>query len=113
MGATAAVAEMLLQSHSGEISLLPALPSAWNEGEVSGLRARGGFEVSEVWRNCRLVSATITSTLTDTCVVRSKDRLVVSENGKDVAVERPEATVLSFKARAGGVYILTPESAGK
>jgi len=108
MGATAAIAEMLMQSHSGEISLLPALPKAWHEGEVSGLRARGGFTVSQVWRESRLVSATITASVDETCVVRSKERLSVTEQGKDVAVTRPEATVLSFKPRPGGVYILTP-----
>jgi len=130
MGATAAIAEMLLQSHEKMedrsqksevrnqkstfvLSLLPALPNAWHEGEVSGLRARGGFTVNEVWENNKLISATITSALGETCVVRSKDRLVVTEHGKDVAVERPEGAVISFKTRAGGVYILTPEAAGK
>ncbi len=109
MGATAAIAEMVMQSQAGEIQLLPALPKAWHTGEVSGLRARGGFEVSEVWSKGRLISATITSTLGEPCVVRYTNKLRVAENGKDVTVERPEATVLSFKTKAGAVYILTPE----
>jgi len=110
MGATAAIAEMLMQSQAGEIQLLPALPKAWHTGNVSGLRARGGFDVSEVWAKGRLVSATLTSTLGEPCVLRSKERLAVLENGKSLAVERPEATVLSFKTKVGAIYIVTPET---
>jgi alpha-L-fucosidase 2 len=81
-GATSGIAEMLLQSHAGEIHLLPALPAAWPKGNVTALRARGGFEVDISWDGGRLTHATLRSVTGTTCKVRYGERTVALNIGR-------------------------------
>jgi alpha-L-fucosidase 2 len=85
-GVPAAIAEMLLQSQEGTIDLLPALPSAWNEGTVTGLCARGGFEVSITWQSGVLTSATIHSKLGGPCHINYNGNEIVLQTRKGQSI---------------------------
>ena len=87
-GATAAMAEMLLQSHvfqngNYNIMLLPALPTSWTNGSYSGLKARGGFEVSVKWKDGRIIMADVKSLLGNPCRIRFNGTSVTPEIKKN------------------------------
>jgi alpha-L-fucosidase 2 len=106
LGGTAAIAEMLVQSHLGEIHLLPALPSAWPSGSVAGLRARGGFEVAIAWRDGRLSEARIASRLGRPCRLRVGGEATVHDDRGPVASTRESSGLVSFPTRAGQTYVV-------
>ena len=89
-GGAAGIAEMLVQSHAGEIEFLPALPKAWPDGSVKGLRARGGFTVDIAWKDGKLTQATI-----------------LSKAGNPVRL-RHGAVTRSANIPAGGTYQFKP-----
>lgn len=75
-GGTAGVTEMLLQSHMGFIQLLPALPNAWKDGSISGICAKGNFEVDMIWENNQLKEATVRSGAGGNCVIKYGDKML-------------------------------------
>lgn len=75
-GCTSGITEMLMQSHDGAIQLLPALPAEWKQGHINGLRARGGFTISElVWKEGKVVKLKIVSALGGNCRLRVPNAL--------------------------------------
>jgi len=101
-GAAAGIAEMLVQSHEGFIDLLPALPEAWAEGSVAGIRARGGYELDLEWSRGRITRVVIHSSNGGTCRVRSVHPLRTDSG------HRSGAGLLSFETISGQAYDIYP-----
>lgn len=109
-GFTSGVAEMLVQSNQGVIDLLPALPTAWSSGQVSGLVARGGFILDIFWHDSKLTKLKITSTIGGMCMIRTDElgKYIVTEEseGREVIVKQKEG-ITSFDTIKNNRYILT------
>ena len=103
-GATAGITEMLMQSHEGKISLLPALPQEWKDGTIKGIKARGNFELDITWEQGKLKQAKIKSIIGGVCKVEADDLLKVKELSDTNQVV--EGKVLSFNTQKGKVYTL-------
>ncbi len=88
MGGVSGMVEMLLQSQSGVIELLPALPDAWNSGEVKGLKARGGVEVDISWKNSKVINARLKG------IPNTKGQFVV--NGKTLTYQLDKNGIFKY-----------------
>lgn len=108
-GGSSGVAEMLVQSHLGQVQLLPALPRAWPQGQVSGLVARGAFEIDLAWRGGKLSAASIVSRAGNPIVLRSREKLSVQGAKAVSRVEKRGGTtyyLTTFKTSKGQRYRL-------
>lgn len=106
-GYTAGVAEMLVQSNAGYISLLPALPDVWTEGEANGLLARGNFEIDMSWSKGQVDTATLTSNKGNKAIIQYKNVIlatVTDADGNPVKVEKLSNNRISFDTEAGKTY---------
>lgn len=101
-GGTAAIAEMLIQSHKGYIELLPAIPVEWSYGNVTGLRVRGGFEVSVVWEKNKIKSVKIKSISGEICRIKNKYKLQLENN----AGRENDDYILEFNTKPNEEYVL-------
>jgi alpha-L-fucosidase 2 len=102
-GALSGMTEMLLQSQSGEINLLPALPDNWSEGQISGLKARGNFEISMTWKSKKLSTASVLSVVGSKCIIRTNIPIRISEL-KAESKKTPNGFITTFNTVEGKLY---------
>ena len=112
LGITAGICEMLVQSHAGEISILPAVSPKWKSGSVRGLKARGGFEVGASWNDGKLSSAEVRSQLGNPAVIRlqgNPQEITLKEiNGKSAKISAGKDGLFRFPTRADTSYQILP-----
>ena len=104
LGAPALITEMLLQSHTGTLNLLPAVPKAWPDGSISGLRARGGFEVDMKWKDNNLKEAQVKSKNGGVCKLSTKNGVKIFNKGIELKPAKNADNSLEFNTKKGEVY---------
>lgn len=105
LGMTAAITEMLMQSHDGVIDLLPALPDEWPSGEFRGIRTRGGFELEFQWANKRITRIKVISKAGGSFRLKTDSALILTANGTRRAVATKDGNI-EFPTVKGGEYSL-------
>jgi alpha-L-fucosidase 2 len=106
-GGSSGIIEMLMQSHQGEVHFLPALPDAWPQGEVKGLRARGAFEIDMSWNKKALSTATIKSLDGQKCTIRSAIPIAIP-GIKANLTKSGKWYLLTFETVKGKTYTVNP-----
>jgi len=104
LGVTAAITEMLIQSHEGVIDLLPALPDEWSEGKFDGVCARGAFELNFAWKDHKITKAVIYSKQGGLCKLDAKVPIVVLCNGQKTPLKDAGNGVVEFLTQKGEHY---------
>ena len=97
---------MLLQSHDEEIEFLPALPPAWSTGKVTGLRARGGFQIGIIWKDGKATTATLKARAAAESQLRAPAGQKISEVIRGGVVQRVNAAVMPLTFKAGEIVEL-------
>jgi alpha-L-fucosidase 2 len=106
-GFTAGIAEMLIQSQNGVIQLLPALPKAWDNGAVRGIRARGGFTIDVEWQDSKLTKATVINKEDKICSVGYQYPIKVQLQGQEIITTESGDKIIQFPVRKNEEYIIT------
>ena len=105
LGVTAAISEMLVQSHEDGIELLPALPNEWDSGRFKGVCTRGAFELDMIWKNNAIKSVEVLSKAGKNCKIRTNKKPRIFTDGKQIQIKENN-DFIEFPTEKGKIYIL-------